>query len=116
MSIGSRHRNFPGTDRRTSERYASDVDADENDIIAAIRALRETEGQSLEALGFLLGLEPAQLSRHLNCTRATSLKNFLRTARALGYRCRMVFTKAEADCELKPVAKSIKLQNEGASS
>jgi len=96
MSIGSKNQNFQGTDEATNLRFKSDVAADEETIVAAINALGKTEGQSLEALGFLLGVEPAQLSRHLNGSRGTSLNNYLRTARALGYRSRMVFERVDA--------------------
>ena len=94
MRAGNRNCNFPGVDRRVSGRFASDVAADEQAIIAEIRALREREGVRLEALGFLLGADPAQLSRHLNGTSNTSLVNYLRITRALGYRCRVVLEKA----------------------
>lgn len=95
MRVGNRKQNFTGTDRGTSDRLASEVAADEQTIVAAIRELRENEGVSLEALGFFLGTEAAQLSRHLKGTCGTSLTNYLRIARALGYRCRIVLDKAE---------------------
>ena len=92
-----RHRqnDFAGTDRSTSDRLALEVAADERDIVSAIREMREKEGASLEALGFLLGAEPAQLSRHLKGACGTSLTNYLRIARALGFRCRIVLDRAE---------------------
>lgn len=70
-----------------------DVAADEKSIIEAIASLRQKE--SLEVIGFLLGADPAQISRHLKGTRRTTLTNYLRIARALGYRCRIVLEKAE---------------------
>jgi hypothetical protein len=96
MRQGNSHQSFPGADRRTSDRLASEVAADEQATVMAIRELRENGGVSLEALGFLLGAEAAQLSRHLKGACGTSLVNYLRIARALGYRCRVVFEKAES--------------------
>lgn len=95
MRPENRHSNFPGTDRSTSDRLAAEVAADEQSIVAAIRELRESEAISLEALGFLLGADAAQLSRHLKGTCATSLTNYLRIARALGFRCRIVLERVE---------------------
>jgi transcriptional regulator with XRE-family HTH domain len=95
MRLNNRHQNFPGLGRQTSDRFASEVSDDEQAIVAAIRGLREKEGMSLEALGFLLGAEAAQLSRHLKGTRGTSLTNYLRIARALGYRCRIVLDRTD---------------------
>lgn len=87
------NRHFPGTDREISRQFEVDVAADEKAIVEAIAALRRKE--SLEALGFLLGADPAQISRHLKGTRRTTLTNYLRIARALGYRCKIVLEKAE---------------------
>lgn len=97
MRSGNRHFNFPGTDRGTSDRLAAEVATDEQGIVAAIRELREKEGVSLEALGFLLGTEAAQLSRHLKGTCGTSLTNYVRIARALGFRCRIVLEPADSN-------------------
>ena len=93
--MSARQKTFPGTDRETSDLFASDVTADEAAIIAALRELRELENVSLEELAFVLGTQAAQLSRHLNGTCETSLMNYLRLARALGYRSRIIFDKAE---------------------
>lgn len=87
------NRHFPGTDIETSRKFEADVGADEKAIVEAIAALRQKE--SLEAIGFLLGADPAQVSRHLKGTRSTTLTNYIRIARALGYRCRIVLEKAE---------------------
>ena len=100
--MSARQKTFPGTDRETSDLLSSDVTADETAIIAALRELRELESVSLEELAFVLGTQAAQLSRHLNGTYETSLMNYLRLARALGYRSRMVFDRAE------PVGDSIR--------
>ncbi len=88
------NRHFPGADPETSRRFQSDVAADEKAIVEAIASLRDK--QSLEAIGFLLGADPAQISRHLKGTTSTSLTNYIRMARALGYRCRIVLEKAES--------------------
>ena len=93
--MSARQKTFPGTDRETSDLLASDVTADETAIITALRELKEQESVSLEELAFLLGTQAAQLSRHLNGACETSLMNYLRLARALGYRSRIVFNKAE---------------------
>ena len=95
MRVGNRHQSFPGTDRHTSDQFGSEVSADEQAIVAAIYEVRKREGISLEALGFLLGTEAAQLSRHLKGSCGTSLTNYLRIARALGYRCRIVLDRVE---------------------
>ena len=87
------NRHFPGADRETSQQLENDVAADEIAIIEAIASLRQK--QSLESIGFLLGADPAQLSRHLKGTRSTTLTNYIRIARALGYRCKVVLEKAE---------------------
>jgi hypothetical protein len=89
----TRNRHFPGTDLSTSQKFESDVAADEKAIIDAIAALRHKE--SLEAIGFLIGADPAQISRHLKGSRSTTLANYIRIARALGYRCKIVLEKAE---------------------
>jgi transcriptional regulator with XRE-family HTH domain len=89
------NRHFPGTDRVTSDRLASDVATDEKAIIDAISELRQKESASLEAIGFLLGADPGQLSRYLKGTCSTSMTNYLRIARALGYRCRIRLEKAD---------------------
>jgi hypothetical protein len=43
-----------------------------------------------------LGTDPAQLSRYLSGSRITSLTNYLRIIRALGYRFKAVFEKVDA--------------------
>ena len=89
------NRNFPGTDRTTSDGYARDVAIDEKAMIDAISELRQKESSSLEAIGYLMGADPAQLSRYLKGTRSTTLTNYLRMARALRYRSRLVLEKAD---------------------
>jgi transcriptional regulator with XRE-family HTH domain len=88
-------REFPGTDQQTSERLARDVADDETAIVSAIRQLRREKSVSLETLAFLLGADAAHLSRHLNGTSITTLTNYLRIARAFGYRCRIILDKAD---------------------
>ena len=101
------NRHFPGTDGNVSRQFEADVAADEKAIIGAIAALRKTE--SLEAIGFLLGADPAQISRHLKGTRSTTLTNYLRIARALGYRCKVVLEKAEATSASKDILSDLKI-------
>jgi transcriptional regulator with XRE-family HTH domain len=86
---------FPGTDQQTSERFARDVAEDETAFVSSIRQLRREKSISLEALAFLLGTDAAHLSRHLNGTSSTTLTNYLRIARAFGYRCRMILEKVD---------------------
>lgn len=50
---------------------------------------------SLEAMGFLLGTGAGQISRYLNRSAGVTITNYLRIARALGYRCRIVLEKAD---------------------
>ena len=92
----TRIRDFPGTDHETSERLAREVAQDEEAILNAILGLRQTDPMSLEAIGFLLGADPSQISRYLKGNSSITLTNYLRIARALGYRCRIVFEAAGA--------------------
>jgi len=86
---------FPGVDRQTSDYLVLDVKADEEEMIKAIAELRRTSFVSLEAIAYLLGSDPAQLSRYLKGSCSVSLTNYLRIARALGYRCKIAFEKAD---------------------
>jgi hypothetical protein len=90
-----RGRDFPGTDEQTNERLATDVARDEEAMIGAIAELRRSSAASNEAIGFLLGTGPGQISRYLNGAAGVTLTNYIRIARALGYRCKMVLEKAE---------------------
>lgn len=90
-----RAKNFPGTDRRTNDQLVNEITADEKAIVAAIRSLREKEAVSLEEIGFLLGVGAGQISRYLSGSCGTTLTNYLRIVRALGYRCRVVFERLE---------------------
>lgn len=101
------NRNFPGTEIEISRQFEADVAADEKAILEAIAALRQKE--SLEAIGFLLGADPAQISRHLKGIRSTTLTNYLRIARALGYRCRIVLEKAETNPGASNVLSDLKI-------
>jgi transcriptional regulator with XRE-family HTH domain len=91
----TRTRDFPGTDSETSTRLAFEVAQDERAMVDEILALRRTNPMSLEAIGFLLGTDPGQISRYLRGNSSVTLTNYLRIARALGYRCRIVFEAAE---------------------
>jgi transcriptional regulator with XRE-family HTH domain len=101
--------NFPGTDRDTSDKFARDVASDEKAMIDAISDLRHKESSSLEAIGYLMGADPAQLSRYLKGTRSTTLTNYLRIARALGYRSRLVLEKADASEVSSSVLSDLKI-------
>jgi len=92
----TRTRHFPGADQETSERLASEVARDEKTIIGEMLELRRDNPMSLEAIGFLLGADPSQISRYLNGTSGVTLTNYLRIARALGFRCRIVLEPADA--------------------
>jgi transcriptional regulator with XRE-family HTH domain len=92
----TRTRDFPGADDEASERLALDVAHDEEAIINAILELRRSNPISLEAIGFLLGTDPSQISRYLKGNSSVTLTNYLRMARALGYRCRIVLEAADA--------------------
>jgi len=93
----TRTRDFPGTDHETSERLALEVAHDEEAIISEILELRRTNQMSLEAIGFLLGTDPSQISRYLKGNSSVTLTNYLRIARALGYRCRITFEPADSE-------------------
>jgi hypothetical protein len=92
----TRTRDFPGADHETSERLAFDVAGDEKAIIDGLLERRQENPVSLEAIGFLLGADPSQISRYLNGTSSVTLTNYLRIARALGFRCRIVLEAADA--------------------
>ena len=61
----TRIRDFPGTDRETNDRLALEVTRDEEAFINAMLELRRKNTMSLEAIGFLLGTDPSQISRYL---------------------------------------------------
>lgn len=103
------NRHFPGTDRETSDGYARDVAADEKAMIEAISGLRQQQSSSLEAIGYLMGADPAQLSRYLKGTRSTTLTNYLRIARALGYRTKLILEKADVTDASSQVLSDLKI-------
>jgi transcriptional regulator with XRE-family HTH domain len=72
-----------------------DVARDQRAIIDELSFLRRKQQVSLESIGFLLGSDPGQISRYLKGTSRTTLTNYLRIARALGYRSRLVLEKAD---------------------
>lgn len=84
---------FPGLDSETAERFTTDVAAQEKQFIDAVRDARANENISLEELGFLIGIASGQLSRHLGGECALTINNYLRIARALGYRPRVTWEK-----------------------
>jgi hypothetical protein len=90
------NRSFPGAAPDVSDQFAMDVATDERAIVDAIAALRR-EASSIEAIGYLLGTDPAQISRHLSGVSSTTLTNYIRIARALGYRSKIVLERAETD-------------------
>lgn len=98
----TRNVNFPGVDRSTAQRFASDVADDETAVCAQLAALRVAERASLESIGFLLGSDPARISRYLKGASPTSLTNYIRIARALGYRSRLVLEKADPTSDGAP--------------
>lgn len=104
-----RTKDFPGIDQQTSDQFALDVATDEQRILAAIGAVRKSESISLEALGFLLGVDTGQISRILNGTKNTTLRNHLRVIRALGYRCRVVLEKVTENSDVEPPSSTTKI-------
>jgi hypothetical protein len=92
----TRREDFPGTDSETSERLKLEVASDEAAMIDALLKLRQSKSLSLEAIGFLLGADPSQISRYLRGNSKVTLTNYLRIARAFGYRCKIVFEQTEA--------------------
>jgi hypothetical protein len=96
---------FPGVDRATSNQFTLDVKIDEQTIIEQIAELRRRSAISLEAMGYLMGSDPAQISRYLKGACSTSLTNYLRIARALGYRCKVILEKGDtAGVDVNPLA------------
>lgn len=77
-----------------------DVELDEEAAIAAITELRRAGAISFETIGFLLGTGANQISRYLNRSASITLTNYLRIARSLGYRCRIVLERVEDDTEM----------------
>lgn len=92
----TRTRDFPGVEHETSELLAREVASDEKLIIDEVLAKRRDNGMSLESIGFMLGADPSQISRYLNGTSSVTLTNYLRIARALGFRCRIVLEPADS--------------------
>ena len=74
---------------------ALDVAQDEEAIIHSVLELRRSNPISLEAMGFLLGTGAGQISRYLNRSAGVTITNYVRIARALGYRCRIVLERAD---------------------
>jgi transcriptional regulator with XRE-family HTH domain len=89
------NRHFPGTDDDVSERMTRDIETDEAAMLEQLRALRAAEGASLESIGFLLGADPAQVSRYLKGSANIPLITYLRIARALGARCKITLEPAD---------------------
>jgi hypothetical protein len=96
VMMRSCNRAFPGAASEVSDQFASDVASDEKAIVDAIAAVRG-EASSIEAIGYLLGTDPAQISRHLRGVSSTTLTNYIRIARALGYRSKIILERAETD-------------------
>jgi len=90
------NRSFPGTSHAVSQRLAFEVAEDERRIVETIFAIRREAGISLEGIGFLLGADPARISRQLKGTSTTTLTNYIRIARALGYRSKLTLERAES--------------------
>lgn len=91
----TRTRDFPGADHETSQRLAREVACDEKQIIDEILERRQGSAMSLESIGFMLGADPSQISRYLNGASSVTLTNYIRIARALGFRCRIVLEPAD---------------------
>jgi transcriptional regulator with XRE-family HTH domain len=89
--------NFPGLDRDISDRLSQEVAIDESAILDSLAQLRKERSASLEAIAYILGNNPGRLSGYLKGSTTTSLTNYLRIARALGYRSRIVFERADLE-------------------
>lgn len=74
---------------------ARDVDADEQAALTSIAKLRQSSSISLETIGFMIGTGGNHISRYFNRTASISLNNYLRIARSLGYRCKIVFERVD---------------------
>ena len=88
-------RKFISSDDARSRRMEEDVAHDERAFLDRLAELREGEGISLETLGFMLGTTGGHISRYLKYDGRITLVNFLRVARALGYRCDIIFKKLD---------------------
>jgi hypothetical protein len=91
----TRTRDFPGADAELGDRMKSDIAAAEQAAIDALCDLRRTSAISFETIEFVLGSGSGQISRYLNQTSSVTLTNYLRIARCLGYRCRILLEKVE---------------------
>jgi transcriptional regulator with XRE-family HTH domain len=96
-------RNFFGMDPEISDRLSKDVANDERAILDSLAQLREQESASLEAVAFMLGNSPGRLSGYLKGSTTTSLTNYLRIARALRYRSKIIFERADSDSSSEPL-------------
>jgi hypothetical protein len=88
-------RNFHDIDEANGCRMDTDVDRDEQDMIERLASLRQTAGISLETLGFMLGTAGGHVSRQLKHGGRITLTNYVRIARALGYRSKVVFERVD---------------------
>lgn len=93
------NKGFPGLDSETAEHFMSDVSAQEKQFIDALRAARADENISLEELEFLLGVSSGQLSRYASGECALTITNYLRIARALGYRPQVTWKRISDPAE-----------------
>ena len=105
----NRNLGFPGVNDGTAEQFSKDVASDDEAIAKAIRDLREKESVSLEVLSFVLGAHTGQLSRQLKGDAGMTVTSYLRIARALGYRCDIVFRKASSSSDGPDALETLKL-------
>jgi transcriptional regulator with XRE-family HTH domain len=90
-----RTRDFPGIDAEKNATMAREVEEDESSIVEALSRLRRENAISLETLAYVLGTSGGHVSKYLTRGASISLINYLRIARALGYRCRIKFEKVD---------------------
>jgi transcriptional regulator with XRE-family HTH domain len=89
--------NFRGIDEPQGCRMDADVAGDEQEMIERLSQLRQASGISLETLGFMIGTAGGHVSRYLRQGGRVTLANYIRIARALGYRSRIVFERVDDD-------------------
>ncbi len=90
-----RKRDFPGADAEINASMSRDVEQDVTALLEVLSGPRTKNRVSLEALGYVLGTSGGHISKYLRCGFGISLLNYLRIARALGYRCRVHFERVD---------------------
>lgn len=82
-------------DAETNVSMLRDIEQDERALLEALSGLRTKNKISLETLAYVLGASGDHISKYLRSGASISFVNYLRIARALGYRCRVHFERVD---------------------